>query len=110
MGRGQIVLTKAQKIEASLRKQLEQKKANVYHFEKLISDYCSLFEIQEKLKEDVKKRGIIVITVNSKGYDVEKNNPSIDAIVKVNAQMLKILGSLGISVNETILGEGEDEL
>ena len=31
--------TKAQKIEASLRKQLERKGANEYHLEKLVEDY-----------------------------------------------------------------------
>lgn len=99
-------MTRAQLIEKSLKEQIKLKKADVYHFLKLIEDYCSLFEIQEKLKNEVKEKGVTIITYNSKGLEVEKINPAITEITKVNNQMIKILSVLGISPDENIIADG----
>lgn len=101
--------TKLKRIENSLKKQLELKGANVYHFEQLINDYCTLFSIKEKLKADIEDRGITITSFNSKGYEVQKPNPSITEITKISTQMIKILQLLQVSPDENI-SEDDDEL
>lgn len=102
-------MTKTQKIKESLVEQLKKKNANVYHFEKLVDDYCSFCETMENLKEDIKTRGTLLKT-NIKGESRYTTNPSILDMAKVSAQMLKILDKLGINIKETITEDEQDEL
>ena len=57
-----------------------------------------------------KKRGAIVEYNNGGGQKGQKKNDSIDQRIKVNAQMLKILDSLGIKPVGDDSGDDEDEL
>ena len=59
---------------------------------------------------DIKKRGAIVEYNNGGGQKGQKKNDSIDQRIKVNAQMLKILDSLGIKPVGDDSGDDEDEL
>lgn len=102
--------TKGQRIEASLREQLERKGADKYHFEKLIEDYCQLYEIKELLQRDINETGTVIETFNSRGQRISKPNPAIAERLKVSAQMLKILSTLEISPDSNIGGDEEDEL
>ncbi len=95
------------RIKNSLIAQLENKGANLAHFEDLIADYMRLFRIKDKLQEDIDKRGVVYEGMNSSGFPVEKNNPSINDLVKVNRQMLMILKELDLST-ETVPPPEED--
>ena len=98
----------SQRIRCSLLEQLERKNAKEYHFEKLVDDYCELYDIKARLIEDVKENGVTITELNVKGYEVHKANPAISEISKISGAMLKILSQLNISAEDNI-SEGEDK-
>lgn len=100
--------TISQRIRCSLIEQLNRKNAKEYHFEKLVDDYCELYDIKAKLIKDVKENGVTITELNVKGYEVHKANPAISEISKISGAMLKILSQLNISVEDNI-SEGEDK-
>lgn len=100
--------TISQRIRCSLLKQLERKNAKEYHFEKLVDDYCELYDIKAGLIKDVKENGVTITELNVKGYEVHKANPAISEISKISGAMLKILSQLNISAEDNI-SEGEDK-
>lgn len=61
----------------------------------LVDDYMSLWDIKNRLIQDIRDRGVTVLWENGKqnGY---KKNDSISELVKVNTQMLKILNDLNL--------------
>lgn len=83
--------TISQRIRCSLLEQLERKNAKEYHFEKLVDDYCELYDIKAGLIKDVKENGVTITELNVKGYEVHKANPAISEISKISGAMLKIL-------------------
>ena len=100
--------TISQRIRCSLIEQLNRKNAKEYHFEKLVDDYCELYDIKAKLIKDVKENGVTITELNVKGYEVHKANPAISEISKISGAMLKILSQLNISGEDNI-SEGEDK-
>ena len=100
--------TISQRISCSLIEQLNRKNAKEYHFEKLVDDYCELYDIKAKLIKDVKENGVTITELNVKGYEVHKANPAISEISKISGAMLKILSQLNISAEDNI-SEGEDK-
>ncbi|MBE0452009.1 MAG: RNA polymerase subunit sigma-70, partial [Clostridia bacterium] len=62
----------------------------------LAADYLSLWDIKTKLIEDIEKRGVSVKYNNGGGQTGYKKNESVSELLKVNQQMLKLLGDLGI--------------
>ena len=100
--------TISQRIRCSLLEQLERKNAKEYHFEKLVDDYCELYDIKAGHIKDVKENGVTITELNVKGYEVHKANPAISEISKISGAMLKILSQLNISAEDNI-SEGEDK-
>ena len=100
--------TISQRIRCSLLEQLERKNAKEYHFEKLVDDYCELYDIKAGLIKDVKENGVTITELNVKGYEVHKANPAISEISKISGAMLKILSQLNLSAEDNI-SEGEDK-
>lgn len=66
------------------------------HFLDLINDYMAMWNIKEKLIADIRERGAVVAYTSNNGTVNMKKNDSIDQLLKVNAQMLKILSDLGL--------------
>ncbi len=66
------------------------------HFLDLINDYMAMWSIKENLIADIKERGAVVPYTSNSGNVNMKKNDSIDQLLKVNAQMLKILSDLGL--------------
>lgn len=58
--------TISQKISKSLKEQLKRKGADEYHFEKLVDDYCMLFETKTKLQQDISENGVVLTEYNVK--------------------------------------------
>jgi len=94
-------------IKSDLLKQLESNSIYGKHYEDLINDYMSLWNIKNRLIEDIEKRGVSVEWNNGPqtGY---KKNDSIPELNKTNAQMLKILSELGLKP-VPIKGDGDDD-
>lgn len=82
-------------IKKDLLKQLESNGTYGKHYEDLIDDYMALWNIKNRLIEDIKERGVSIEWNNGKQYGYKKND-SISELNKTNAQMLKILSELGL--------------
>jgi len=78
-------------IKQDLLDQLERNGVYGKYYIDLVYDYMSLWEIKNKLIQDIKKRGVSV-----PGMHGMKKNESITELNKTNAQMLKILNELGL--------------
>ncbi|GEO58483.1 P27 family phage terminase small subunit [Companilactobacillus bobalius] len=96
----------AKHLRESLQNQLKSMEADTPHFEDLVNDYVSFFDIKNDLIKDIKARGVSIEWKNGDKQHGFKKNDSISELVKVNAQMLKILQQLHI---ETIEGEPEED-
>lgn len=64
--------------------------------EDLISDYIYFWDLKLKLQKDIKKSGLRYKTTNGNGIESTKPNESVQNLIKVNGQMLKILSDLGL--------------
>lgn len=82
-------------IKQDLLEQLKQNETYGKHYEDLVSDYMALWDIKNRLIEDIKERGVSVEWNNGRQVGKKKND-SISELNKTNAQMLKILSELGL--------------
>jgi hypothetical protein len=87
----------------------EKDKNNTFgkHYLDLIDDYMSMWVAKQLLIEDIKLRGVSVYYYNGGGQMGYKKNDSVDQLVKINAQMLRLLSDIGIKPS-TIGGVGDD--
>ncbi|MHA7139805.1 P27 family phage terminase small subunit [Rossellomorea arthrocnemi] len=79
------------RIETDLSKQLKDKEIKGTHYEDLIQDYLSFWDLKNKLIDDIEKNGVKV-----SGMHGPKSNTSVNDLNKTNAQMLRILSELGL--------------
>ena len=86
-----------EKIKENLISQLKKRKADEEVYRDLVDDYVAMWNIKNKLIEDINTRGVQVKTFNSNGQEVYKKNDSIVELPKYNTQMLKLLNDLGLS-------------
>ena len=110
---GKIKLeTVRKRVKDSLKEQLEQKGVDIYLFEEQINDYMTMWDLKEKLKEDIKKNGLRLEYSAANGGKVEKDNPSVKQIPIINKQMLMLLKQLDVSTDNIIKGsdDTDDEL
>lgn len=91
-------------IEASLRKQAKEIGLIQAHYSDLINDYMSLWDVKNKLIEDINKRGVSV-----QGMHGKKKNDSVSELNKTNAQMLKLLNELGLDAAKVAKVENGDD-
>ncbi|MGM0807542.1 MAG: P27 family phage terminase small subunit [Bacillota bacterium] len=91
------------RIEVDLAKQLKEKNIVGCHYDDLIQDYLSLWDLKCKLVEDIRDTGINVM-----GMHGPKSNPSVNDLHKTNDRMLKILDALGLKASP-IVPEEEDK-
>lgn len=97
-------------IKKDLLKQLEKNGTIGKCFIDLVEDYISLWEAKEKLVEDIKVNGVKMDYVSNNGVVNKKKNESVDQLVRVNAQMLKLLGELGVKASDKEVEQEEDDL
>ena len=96
---GNIKATKLYKtIKKDLLDQLDRNGTVGEHFLNLVEDYMSLWVTKCKLFEDVKELGVRVGA---------KKNESIEAAIKVTAQMMKILDQLNIKPSQAVTDDTE---
>ena len=96
-------------IKTDLLDQLDRNGTIGKYYADLIEDYMSLWDAKTKLADDIKKRGakVLVETANSANI---KTNDSVPDLLKVNAQMLKILDSIGVKPAQMGGEAGGDEM
>lgn len=101
---------KYRKIKADLQDQMEKNQTHGEHFSDLLDDYMSFYETKNLLIQDIQNRGVTVEYNNGGGQKGVKKNESIEQLLKVNTQMLRILDSLGIKAVQEVDGDFDDEL
>lgn len=99
---------KYKEIKNSLIKELKKANNDTPVFLDLVEDYMALYETKTLCLDEIKKKGVYVRYQNGKEQSGYKKNEMLDVILKVNAQMLKILEKLKIEVSE-YLGYDENE-
>lgn len=87
--------SKRKAIYDGLLTQLERNHTSTDYYRNLVEDYMALYDAKTKLIADIKRRGVTVEVVSKFGTNTKKND-SVGELVKVNAQMLKLLSELGI--------------
>lgn len=100
---------KRESIEKSLQTQLKALQADVPHFNDLIDTYMAMWDTQEGLKKDIKKRGVKCIEMMSTGVEKTIDNPAIKDMVTINKQMILILKELHLTTDEST-GKNDVEL
>ncbi|WNX85245.1 P27 family phage terminase small subunit [Agathobaculum sp. NTUH-O15-33] len=82
-------------IREELAKQLERNGTKEKYYLDLVDDYMDMWDTKNGLTDDIKKRGEKVTFTTASGSNI-KTNDSVGDRLKVNAQMLKLLDSMGI--------------
>lgn len=96
-------------LEEDLLDQLERAGNTKRYFVDLVADYMQLYVTKTMLQMDIEHRGVRVRYDNGGGQHGYKKNDSVEQLLKVNTQMLKILEALNISPDEDEPDE-DDEL
>lgn len=84
-----------EEIRTDLLKQLDNNGTYGKHYVDLVDDYMSLWDIKNRLIEDIKERGVSIEWKNGNQKGMKKND-SIPELNKTSAQMLKMLSELGL--------------
>jgi hypothetical protein len=95
-------------IRRDLLDQLDRNATVGEFYKDLIEDYMKLWVTKSKLQDDIDDRGVTVKYDNGGGQCGYKKNDSIEQLLKVNTQMLKILNEIGIKPTQYV-GGGDDE-
>lgn len=86
-------------VRKSLEDQLKAKGADIDLFLDQINDYMTMWDLKEKLKEDIAENGLRLMYRTANGSKAEKDNPSVKQIPLINKQMLMLLKQLEISTD-----------
>ncbi|MDL2254472.1 hypothetical protein LJC49_10485 [Ruminococcaceae bacterium OttesenSCG-928-I18] len=105
-----VKATRREEIKSALICQLKGMNRDNLHNSDLVEDYMSFWDDKVTLRKDVVKRGRKVSKYDSRGQKQTVNNESIDQIIKVNAQMLAILKTLGLDDVDNAEEEDESKL
>lgn len=85
-----------EQIKSDLLNQLELNGVAGKQYENMIEDYMQFWIAKSLLQKDIEDRGVTTKYNNGGGQSGYKKNDSISELVKVNAQMLKILSELNL--------------
>lgn len=96
--------TLRKRIEKDLNNQLKDKWITGNHYTDMVQDYLALWDIKNKLIDDIKEYGIKV-----SGMHGPKSNPAINDLNKTNAQMLKILSEIGLKASSEQKDDDDDD-
>lgn len=91
--------------EDLLNQLIEQNKFGK-HFESLVEDYINLEKLKRKIQKDIDKNGLRIRVMTGNGFESEKPNESVQNILKVNGQQLKILQDLDLKTPSQTPKEG----
>ncbi len=83
-------------IEKDLKRQLEQNGTTGKYYLDLVDDYMRLWDIKNKLFQDITDRGVVTPYNNGGGQSGTKQNDSVVSVLKVSERMTKILDNIGI--------------
>lgn len=96
-------------IREDLKNQLIEQNKFGKHFESLVEDYINLEKLKRKIQKDIDKNGLRIKLKTGNGFESEKPNESVQNILKVNGQQLKILQDLELKTPSQTPKEGEGD-
>lgn len=79
------------------------------HFESLVEDYINLEKLKRDIQKDIDKNGLRIKVMTGNGFKSEKPNESVQNILKVNGQQLKILQDLDLKAPSKTPEEGDGD-
>lgn len=89
-------MTKMSVIKQDLLSDLEaQGKVSGYYTD-LVDDYMAFWSVKTQLIKDIRQNGAVRERTLGTGVTTIENSKSTDQLLKVNAQMLKLLEALGL--------------
>lgn len=98
-------------IRQDLLEQLLEQGKYGKHFESLVEDYINLEKLKRDIQKDIDKNGLRIKVMTGNGFKSEKPNESVQNILKVNGQQLKILQDLDLKApSQTPKEGGGDDL
>lgn len=97
-------------IRNDLVEQLKKREMDTPIYLGLVEDYIRFYKMALTLYDDIEDRGVSVEWRNSPTSNGFKKNESISEYVKVNMQMLKILGELGLRGANIEVAEPDETL
>ncbi|MPW26410.1 RNA polymerase subunit sigma-70 [Alkalibaculum sp. M08DMB] len=83
-------------IRTDLLEQLDDNGMIGKQYEDMIEDYVELIKLKNLLIDDIHTKGIRSRVKTGNGFFQTKPNESVDRLLKVNAQMLKVLTELDL--------------
>ena len=94
-------------VKKSLIDQLRQQGKETPYTLALVDDYMQHYKAVKKLWQDVNRRGVKVTCINTKGFEVVRDNESLGTIQKEQITMLKILQTL--KLQDPVKAESNDD-
>lgn len=107
--RKKVLEDKIEAIREDLKSQLLAQNKFGKQFDDLVEDYIFFVKLKDDLQYDIQTNGIRYRTMTGNGYLTDKPNESVQNLVKINAQMLKILQDLELKAPEDNPEEGEGD-
>ena len=95
-------------IKKDLLDQLEAQNKFGQYYKDLVEDYMYNFELKNILQKDIDENGLRVHRVTGNGFETEKPNESVERLMKVNTQMLKLLQDLNLQIPQVTNSGGDD--
>lgn len=96
-------------IKSDLINQLAKNGNTSRYYLDLVEDYMNLWDTKNALFDDIKERGVVCEYNNGGGQKGCKQNDSVPGVLKVNAQMTKILDSLGIKPSLVLVDDDDED-
>ena len=95
-------------IERDMKSQLRKKGSTDKPYMDLVADYMELWDIKNRLFDDIRSRGVVTKYNNGGGQSGSKQNDSVLAVIKVSDRMTKILDVLGIKPSAATAADDGD--
>jgi hypothetical protein len=93
---------KYNKIKEELKEQLIEQNKIGPQYDDLLEHAIYLFMIKDVLQEDIQKRGLRIKSSTGNGYKKEDDNKSVEKLLKVSIQLMKVLSDLGLNEPKAI--------
>lgn len=98
-------------IKQDLLNQLERNGTIGQYYTDLVDDYMTAWDTKNQLAADIRQRGAVVDYTSNTGQINKRKNESVNEFLKTNAQMLKLLDSIGIKPAQLEnIGDADDEM
>lgn len=97
------------KIKTDLMKKLALDKKTQSYWSDLVNDYLTFWEIKEKLKTEIERKGAM-ITIKNGSQIFRKKSDAVVELPKIHKRMTDILEVLAINEDEVINPDEEDDI